>query len=108
MEFIKALLSGSVGAGLMAIIMAALQRHWKKKDDKEGAIAALVEAQKVLMIDRVRHLGNRYISERSISLDDKETLQEMFMSYRKLGGNGHLDTIMAEVNKLPIRSDDHD
>ena len=108
MEFIKALLSGSVGAGLMAIIMAALQRHWKKKDDKEGAIAALVEAQKVLMIDRVRHLGNRYISERSISLDDKETLQDMFMSYRKLGGNGHLDTIMAEVNKLPIRSDDHD
>ena len=108
MEFIKTLLSGSVGAGLMAIIMAALQRHWKKKDDKEGAIAALVEAQKVLMIDRVRHLGNRYISERSISLDDKETLQEMFMSYRKLGGNGHLDTIMAEVNKLPIRSDGHD
>ena len=108
MEFIKALLSGSVGAGLMAIIMAALQRHWKKKDDKEGAIAALVEAQKVLMIDRVRHLGNRYVSERSISLDDKETLQEMFMSYRKLGGNGHLDTIMAEVSKLPIRSDDHD
>lgn len=108
MEFIKALLSGSVGAGLMAIIMAALQRHWKKKDDKEGAIAALVEAQKVLMIDRVRHLGNRYIADKSISLDDKETLQEMFMSYRKLGGNGHLDTIMAEVNKLPIRSDDHD
>ena len=108
MEFIKALLSGSVGAGLMAIIMAALQRHWKKKDDKEGAIAALVEAQKVLMIDRVRHLGNRYISERSISLDDKETLKEMFINYRKLGGNGHLDTIMAEVNKLPIRSDDHD
>lgn len=108
MEFIKALLSGSVGAGLMAIIMAALQRHWKKKDDKEGAIAALVEAQKVLMIDRVRHLGNRYVSERSISLDDKETLQDMFMSYRKLGGNGHLDTIMAEVNKLPIRSDGND
>ena len=108
MEFIKALLSGSVGAGLMAIIMAALQRHWQKKDDKEGAIAALVEAQKVLMIDRVRHLGNRYIADKSISLDDKETLQDMFMSYRKLGGNGHLDTIMAEVNKLPIRSDDHD
>ena len=80
MEFIKALLSGSVGAGLMAIIMAALQRHWKKKDDKEGAIAALVEAQKVLMIDRVRHLGNRYIADKSISLDDKETLQDMFMS----------------------------
>lgn len=108
MEFIKALLSGSVGAGLMAIIMAALQRHWKKKDDKEGAIAALVEAQKVLMIDRVRHLGNRYIADKSISLDDKETLQDMFMSYRKLGGNGHLDTIMSEVNKLPIRSDGHD
>lgn len=108
MEFIKALLSGSVGAGLMAIIMAALQRYWKKKDEKKGAVAALVEAQKVMMIDRMRHLGSQYIDDRSISLKDKETMQDMFVAYRKLGGNGHLDTIMAEVNKLPIRSDGHD
>lgn len=43
MEFIKALLSGSVGAGLMAIIMAALQRHWKKQDDKKDRNREVLE-----------------------------------------------------------------
>ena len=52
MEFVKTLLSGSVGAGLMGIIMAVLQRHWKKKDDKEDrnreVLAQLCNIQKQL------------------------------------------------------------
>ena len=43
-EIAATALSGSIGAGLMAILLAALQRHWKKKDDKDGSIKAL-EAQ---------------------------------------------------------------
>ena len=52
-EIAVTVLSGSVGAGIMAIVLAALQRRWKKKDGKDAAIASLVNAQKVLMIDRV-------------------------------------------------------
>lgn len=105
MEFAATLLSGSIGAGLMTIVLAILQRHWKKKDDKDGSIKALVNAQKVLMIDRVRYLGGRYVQDGEISLDNKENLHDMYAAYKSLGGNGHLETVMKEVDRLPIVSE---
>ena len=102
MEFLETALSGSVGAGLMAIVMAALQRHWKKKDDRDGSIRALVNAQKVIMIDRVRYLGGKYLERGEILLEEKETLHEMYDAYKELGGNGHLETAMHEVDRLPV------
>lgn len=105
MEYLSIILSGSVGAGLMTIISAAMQRHWKKKDDKDGSIKALVNAQKVLMIDRVRYLGGKYIQDGRISLENKENLRDMYAAYKALGGNGHLETVMHEVDKLPVIGD---
>lgn len=62
----------------------------------------MIGAQKVLMVDRVRHLGQSYIYSNQITLESKENLIDMYNAYKKLGGNGHLDTIIAEVEKLPI------
>lgn len=102
MGIVVSLLSGSIGAGLMTILLAILQRHWAKKDAKAGKLEALVNAQKVVMVDRVRYLGSRYIKQKSVALEDKETLIEMYNAYKSLGGNGHLETVMQEVEKLPV------
>ena len=90
------------GGGLSAIIVALLNRHWTKQDREDDRLTALVSAQKVLMVDRVRYLGQCYINKGSISLQDKETLLEMHQNYKALGGNGHLDAVMAEIDELPI------
>ena len=45
-----------------------------------------MEAQKVLMIDRVRYLGSSYIHDGEIALEDKENLAEMYQAYKALGG----------------------
>lgn len=105
MELIQIILSCGAMSGVMTIILAALQRRWKKTDDKDGSIKALVDAQKVVMVDRVRYLGQGYIRKREITLEDKETLQEMYTAYKALGGNGHLTTIMAEIEKLPVAAE---
>lgn len=98
-EAIQIVISAVTSSGVTAIILAILQRKWAK-DDRQDAI---MEALKVLMIDRVRYLGNRYIQAGSVSLTDKETLQDMHRAYKALGGNGHLNTVMEEVDELPIR-----
>ena len=95
------MVSAVTGSGVTAIILALLQRKWSR-DDKSDAI---VEALKVLMVDRVRHLGQAYIAAGSVSLSDKEALEEMHRAYRALGGNGHLNTIMDEVERLPVTSE---
>lgn len=88
-------------SGLTAIVLAILQRRWSCQDKQDALVAGL----KVLTVDRVRYLGRCYILDGKISLEDRENLEEMYTAYKSLGGNGHLETIMAEVRRLPVKGD---
>ena len=88
-------------SGLTAIVLAVLQRRWSCQDRQDAIVAGL----KVLTVDRVRYLGRHYINDRSISLEDKENLIDMYRAYKALGGNGHLETVMAEVERLPVEGE---
>ena len=102
MQFFVAILGAGIGSGIMAILLAMLQRKWSKEDKNDTRIDALVAAQKVMMIDRVMWLGNQYIKAKHITLSNKNNLTDMYKAYKGLGGNGHLDVTMQEVNKLPV------
>lgn len=101
-SMIVALIGAVTGSGVSSIVLAFLQRKWAKQDKQDERVDALVAANKVLMIDKVRHLGKSYIADGEIHFEDKENLQEMYTAYKRLGGNGHLDLIMAEVNHLKV------
>jgi hypothetical protein len=90
-------------SGLSAVVVACLQHHWSKKDRADARIDALVTAQQVLMVDRVRYLGRNYIAQGYIALPDKENLIAMYSAYKDLGGNGHLATVMDEVSRLEVK-----
>lgn len=89
-------------SGLASIIVALLNHYWARKDKKDDRLDAVVSGLKVLTVDRVRYLGRGYISDHEISLEDKENLEEMYRAYKALGGNGHLKTVMDEVERLPV------
>ncbi len=101
-ELISFLASAGIGAGAMQIINTVITHKMKKNDKEDERITALTEANKLLMQDKVRYLGGKFIEEKKISLENKEMLDAMHKSYKKLGGNGKLDTVMHEVEKLPI------
>ena len=102
MDQFLALLAACLGSsGLTAIILALLQRRWAKSDKQDAVVAGL----KVLTVDRVRYLGRCYILDEKITLEDRENLEDMYRAYKALGGNGHLETIITEVRKLPIAND---
>ena len=97
-NLIIALIGAVTGSGVCSIVIVLLQRKWAKQDKQDDRIDALVDANKVLMVDRVRWLGKQYIANGEIHLEDKENLREMYSAYKALGGNGHLETVMSEVN----------
>lgn len=101
-SLIIALIGAVTGSGVSSVVIALLQRKWSKEDKHDARVDALVTANKVLMIDKVRWLGKKYIADGEISLEDKENLQEMYNAYKRLGGNGHLDMVMQEVNHLKV------
>lgn len=102
MSFGTFLLACMGSSGLASVIVALLNRHWTKKDKKDEKQDAIVEGLKVLTVDRVRYLGKCYMIDREIDLEDKENLEAMYGAYKALGGNGHLETVMAEVRRLPV------
>lgn len=102
-EIITTILLAALGSSsLSTVALALLNRKWATQDKKDDKLDAIMDAQKVLMIDRVRYLGTSYINSGQITLFEKENLTEMHKAYKKLGGNGHLDLVMAEVGKLKI------
>ena len=101
MDLLTIILGGSIGAGIMNIIQSCIQRKWQK-DDKSDAI---VNGLKVLLVDRVKQLVKCHMNDGDISLSDKENLKDMYDAYKSLGGNGHLDTAMAELENIKVFGD---
>lgn len=58
--------------------------------------------------DRIMFLGLKYLDRGWITQDEYENLNDyLYAPYKKLGGNGSAQKIMAEVEKLPIRHLDY-
>lgn len=129
-DILIAVVSGGVGAAVIKLIGDGLawkrtrkaekeDREEQKKEDAEKQAArnteerlevieaktdAQSEALKFILYDRVRYLGQAYIADEEIDFDDRRILNDMHRSYHSgLGGNGDLDTLMAEVNRLPLK-----
>lgn len=104
---IGGLLGGSAVAALINQIGEYVRQKQKHKSDAKDTenedIAALKTALRWVMYDRIRYLGQSYIAAKKIDFDDRRILNEMHNCYHNgLGGNGDLNTLMKEVNALPL------
>ena len=78
------------------------EEKWKK--DTEDSINGLKDGLRIIMLDRIRFLGQRYLKEGEIDFDDRRYLNEMNQVYHgSLGGNGDLNSLMEDVNDLPLK-----
>lgn len=56
--------------------------------------------------DRLMFLGMKYIEAGRITQGEYENLYKyLYEPYKKLGGNGIVERLMAEVNRLPVVPD---
>lgn len=70
----------------------------------KAQIQALVEADRVVLLDRIRHLGQSYIQKGEISFDDRRIFHMMHDAYHDgLGGNGDADLVVEAVDDLPLK-----
>lgn len=77
-------------------------KQWEK--DMEDKVNALINADRYIMFDRIRYLGQKYVAEKEVDFDDRRILNQMHDVYHnELGGNGDLDELMKAVNALPLK-----
>lgn len=126
MEFLKTFLGGAGGAALVAGLFALIQWRLNRKAQKEDKAAdrevvscaargreikqlqdtvnALIVADRTILYDRIKHLAKSYIKRGWITVEEYEDLKRMHKVYHDdLNGNGFLDSIMEEVDKLEKR-----
>ena len=78
------------------------EKEWKKHTDE--TIESLAIGMRVILMDRIRFIGQKYLKEGEIDFDDRRLLNQMHGVYHNnLGGNGDLDILMEEVNDLPLK-----
>lgn len=110
MEILIPLISGGVVAafvsGAVQIVLWKLTRGATKEDAREKTDTEIKNALRILLYDRIKHLGRRHIAEKSICAEDLEDLMAMHKIYHDdLDGNGFLDDVMLQVRRLNIRVD---
>ena len=126
MEILLDLLESAFGAGIAAGLFGIWQWRLNRKAQKEDRAAdnkamscakrgeeiqqlqdtvnALMVADRTILYDRIKHLAKSYIKRGWISVEEYEDFDRMHKVYHDdLKGNGFLDNIMAEVNKLEKR-----
>ena len=122
MQWLLAILGGGVGTALVGGGFTLLQWQLNRKAAREDRAAelgleenrelkrlvgVLVEADRTILYDRIKHLGKSYIARGYITVEELEDLNlmhEVYHNKEKLGGNGFLDALMHTVHALDVKA----
>lgn len=85
--------------GLSALVTGLFARSRDKRRKHDGVQSGV----RVLLYDRIKFLGKKYIEAGCVEPDALEDLISMHRIYHdELEGNGFLDKIMSDVRALPV------
>ena len=120
MQWLPGILGG-VGTALVGGVFTLLQYRLNRKAAREDRAAelgaeegrelkrlvrVLVEADRTILYDRIKHLGKSYLARGYVTveeLEDLDLMHEVYHNKEKLGGNGFLDALMTKVHGLNVR-----
>jgi hypothetical protein len=122
LDLLKSAFGAGIVAGLFGLIQWRLNRKAHQEDKAadqniascaargeeikalQDTVNALIVADRTILYDRIKHLAKSYIKRGWISVEEYEDLKRMHKVYHDdLQGNGFLDSIMEEVDKLEKR-----
>ena len=87
---------GFVVTGLLGYFVAKI-KGYKEKDTRQE------EALKCLLRSNITSKYYVYSELKEIPYYEKENVDKMFEQYKMMGGNSYVETIVREINNLPIK-----
>jgi len=99
-EWLVELLSGATGAALVGGIFSLFLSRKARKDAKGKAL-------RYIMLYIIQERAKQHIKDGCITLEERRSLHHWHDLYHNgLGGNGDADALMAQVDKLPLDTED--
>ena len=87
---------GFVVTGLLGYFVAKIKGYKEKETRQE-------ETLKCLLRSNITSKYYVYSELKEIPYYEKENIDKMFEQYKKMGGNSYVDTIVREINSLPLK-----
>lgn len=87
---------GFVVTGLLGYFVAKIKGYKEKETRQE-------ETLKCLLRSNITSKYYVYSELKEIPYYEKENIDRMFEQYKKMGGNSYVDTIVREINSLPLK-----
>jgi len=94
---------GVIAGGIFDLIKMKIGRKYEKEDNRDNFKTAMTEAMQVLLLDRIKYVGQTYIARGCVTFEERMILGKMHESYKGLNGNGDCDILMKEVDELPLK-----
>lgn len=92
-----------ISSGALSAVISGLFSVWQMRRKRRDGVR---DGIKILLYDRIKHLGKVYIERGYITaeeLEDLTTMHDIYHDPTGLNGNGFLDAIMRTVKALPIK-----
>ena len=100
MDWLVALLGGATGAALVDGVFSLIQGRKSRKDARGKAL-------RYIMLYIIQERAKQHIKDACITLEERRSLHHWHDLYHNgLGGNGDADALMAQVDKLPLDTND--
>lgn len=107
MDIFYSIIGGATGAAIITGAVTLVQFFVNRKDRHNGKEDAQNKALRYLMLYIIQERAKEHIKDQRITLDDRRSLHHWHNLYHNgLGGNGDADALMAQVDRLPLDTDD--
>lgn len=94
-----------ISSGALSTLISALFSLWQTRRKKADGVR---DGVKMILYDRIKFLGKKYIDRGYITteeLEDLTTMHDIYHDPEGLNGNGFLDALMKNVGKLPLKGE---
>ena len=91
-----------ISSGVLVTILNFVLNLIKDWYDRKNGLRA---AMRILLDDRLCHLGAKYIQQGDITQEQLKVFTKMHQAYKNLGGNGYHKTLMKRIEELPLKKE---
>lgn len=89
--------------GLLGFFSTKLKKNKEKEEEEKKKINVLEQGVQALLRNEIIRRYREFESKGEISILDQENLDEMFIQYQNLGGNGTVKKMMNDLYELKTK-----
>lgn len=98
MEYLTAIIVAVVSSAAFSSIVTVIINNFGKHNPTKTALRLLIQ-------DKLEHMITEAIAEGSVTIYKAKYIRALYQSYKALGGDGDMEHLMTEFEKIKIDYD---